>query len=174
MTLDHHQPSRQQLAAVDRSAPLKCTGKVKTAIDSMVWQGLRRDDAALAAGLTSHGLREALRKSHVKAYYNEQCEVLRLSGRARRIHRLEAMVEQDENKQAVINAVRALDHIDEAQQSAAGRTQMPGFVIVIGNPEHMPNAQMQQVRGIESKPLISQDLDSHEATALPNVGNAKP
>lgn len=128
------QPTRQQLAAVDRTAPGKVTGRLKRALDAMVWTGINRNDAAQGAGLTDHSLYVALRRPHVKAYYLAECEVLRLSGRARRIHRLEAMVEQDENKQAVINAARALDNLSDEQVNSAARVQSPGFIIqVIGD-----------------------------------------
>lgn len=43
------------------------------------------------------------------------------------------MVEQDENKQAVINAIRALDQIDEVQQSRSNAPQLPGLVVQIIN-----------------------------------------
>jgi hypothetical protein len=42
------------------------------AIDLMVVQGLRRKDAAEAAGMTDHGLREALKKPHVRHFRNER------------------------------------------------------------------------------------------------------
>jgi hypothetical protein len=42
------------------------------AIDLMVVQGLRRKEAAEAAGMTDHGLREALKKPHVRSFRNER------------------------------------------------------------------------------------------------------
>lgn len=155
------QPTRQQLAAQDRSLPGKVTGRLKRALDAMVWQGLKRAEAAQAAGLTDHSLYTALRRPHVKGYYLSECEVLRLSGRARRIHRLEQMVEQDDNKQAVINAARALDYQSDEQVTRGGQLAQPGFIIqVINNgPAHMPH-----IRAIEDKPLIS-----HETVRDPTV-----
>lgn len=154
------QPSHQALAAQGRSAPGKVTGRLRKAIDAMVWQGARRAEAAAIAGLTDHSLRSALRKPHVKAAYLSECEVLRLSGRARRIHRLEAMVEQDDNKAAVINAALALDRIGEEQQLAARSTlQAPGFMIqvIVQQPSPMPHMQSN-----EAKPLIEHEHVPHE------------
>lgn len=151
------QPTRQQLAARDRSAPGKVTGKLKTAIDAMVWRGLKRDEAAATAGLTDHGLYVALSRPHVRAYYLSQCEVLRTSGRARRIHRLEQIAEQDDNKQAAVNAIKALDY-QEDQQAAARQTQTtPGFVIVVQQPAALTAHQPL----IEAKPLKDNEDASH-------------
>lgn len=46
-------PTRQAVAiAAGRSAPLKVTGRLKLAIETMVWSGARRADAAKIAGLS--------------------------------------------------------------------------------------------------------------------------
>jgi hypothetical protein len=166
------QPTRQAIEAKGRSAPGKVTGKVKRALDLMVWKGSRRDVAAEEAGLSIHGLREALRRPHVKAYYNEQCEVLRTSGRARRIHRLEELSEQDDNKAAAVNATLALDRIED-QQVAASRQQVPGFILVIGSTADVkPGVLMGQQRVIDVKPLIQHETGSDAPTALPDQGSA--
>jgi hypothetical protein len=110
------------------------TRKAKDAIDAMVWLGLPRDEAAKKAGLSDHGLYKALRSPPVKAYYLSECEMLRTSGRARRIHRLEAMLEQSDNKAAVINAALALEGMGNDQASvSAQQKQSPGVVIQIVN-----------------------------------------
>lgn len=126
-------PTRQALAVKGRSAPRQVTGKLKTALHAMVWEGLKRDDAAAKAGMTIHGLREALKRPHVKAWYLRECEVLRLSGKSRRIFRLEALSEQDDNKQAAINAIRALDQLEDEQHQRAsgGYSSSPGLVIIV-------------------------------------------
>lgn len=110
---------------------LKVTGKVRIAIEAMVWQGLKRADAAQVAGLVEHSLYVALRSPHVKAHYLAECEVLRTSGRARRIHRLEAMLEQDDNKAAVINAALALDRLTDEALTGRGTQSLPGLQIVV-------------------------------------------
>lgn len=128
---------------------LTVTGKNRAAIDAMVWQGLKRGDAAKVAGLTDHALYTALTKPHVKAYYLAQCEMLRTSGRARRIHRLEAMQEQNDNKAAVINAILALESMGNDQASVnAAQKQSPGVVIQIINAPAQP-----AVRTIEHDPV---------------------
>jgi hypothetical protein len=132
-------PEQKEPQHVSKSGrKLTVTRKVRAAIQQMVWHGLKRDEAAAAAGLTDHSLYVALRSPHVKAYYLAECEVLRTSGRARRIHRLEQMVEQDDNKQAVVNAVRALELMSDDDGSAVARANtLPGLQIVIqtGSPQ---------------------------------------
>lgn len=97
----------------------------------MVWQGLTRRQAAEAANFKEHSLYVAFRKPHVKAYYLSEMEVLRTSEKARNIHTLCEVRDQTSNQMARVNAVKALEQIDEApERAAAART--PGVVIVIG------------------------------------------
>lgn len=139
----------------------RVTGKVRTAIEAMVWQGLPRKEAAELAGLSEHGLYKALRKPPVKAFYLDECEMLRTSGRARRIHRLEAMVEQDDNKAAVVNAVLALERLGETQGNAnAGHSITPGVVIQIVQAAPLIAHQAH----IEPKPLIINADVQHDDT----------
>jgi hypothetical protein len=144
------QPTRQQLAAQGRSAPGKVTGKLKRALDAMVWEASRRDDAAKAAGMAVHGLREALRKPHVRAYYLAQLDVLRTSERARNIHTLAAVRDQESNQMARVQAVKALEQIGD--EAAPGTRQSAGFVIMVVGSPHMSH-----MRQIEANPLIDND-----------------
>ena len=125
-------PTRQARAIAGRSAPGKVTGKLKLAIEAMVWFGACRADAAKIAGLTDHSLRTALKKPHVKQAYLAELEVLRLSARARAFHRLVELSEQNENRGAAVAAVRTmvLEGQDEAQRGF-GVTQSPGLTIQI-------------------------------------------
>jgi hypothetical protein len=108
------------------------TGKVKAAIEAMVWQGLKRDQAAQLAGMKDNSLYVAFRRPEVKAFYLAQCEMLRLSGKARRIHRLNEMVEQDDNKAAVVNAAMALERMgDDNPASSLNNSRSPGVVVII-------------------------------------------
>jgi hypothetical protein len=125
-------PSQLPAIAPKEAKQLRISGKVRTAIEAMVWQGLKRSDAAEVAGLKDNSLYVAFMKPDVKAYYAQQCEVLRTSGRARRIHRLEAMLEQSDNKAAVINAALALESIGTDQATAnAAQSARPGVVVQI-------------------------------------------
>jgi hypothetical protein len=139
----------------------KITGKVKVAIDAMVWQGLKRDEAAQLAGIKDNSLYVALRRPDVKAYYLAECEMLRTSGKARRIHRLEAMLEQDDNKAAVINAALALENMGKDQASVnAGQSRTAGVVVIIQGSAALSGNERgfnQPLDQNDAKPLITLD-----------------
>lgn len=163
VTAEQPQPSRQELAAADRSAPRKVTGKLKVAIDAMVWAGSRRDEAAAQAGLSVHGLREALRKPHVKAYYLSLLEVLRTSERARNIHTLAEVRDQQTNQMARVQAVKALEQLEDSPTSSSARMQSPGFVIVVqpqpAAPARSVDTNAANIRTIEHEQ--DQEPDKH-------------
>jgi hypothetical protein len=123
--------TRQAVAAVDRSLPGKVSGRLKRALDAMVWQGLDRADAAVQAGMTDHSLREALRKPHVVGYYTGQCEVLRTSALAKNLHALMDVRDQRDNHAARVRAVQVLTQAPEADAQGAGKSTRAGLVIVI-------------------------------------------
>jgi hypothetical protein len=125
-------PSRQKLAAKDRSLPGKVTGRLRTAVDLMVWQALSRKEAAAAAGMKDRSLLAGLRKRHVMNHYLRECEVLRLSGKAKRLHRLEEIAASDKNQNAAVAAIKAAEQLEEqAQTHARGVPTVPGLVLVI-------------------------------------------
>jgi hypothetical protein len=125
-------PTRQALEAVNRSYPGKVTGRLRAALLDMVWKGSRRDDAAKANNMSIHGLREALRKPHVKAFYLAELGVLRESERPRTFHRLTALRDQDENRNAAVAAAKALEQISDEQLLArSSNSPTPGVTIVI-------------------------------------------
>ena len=105
--------TRQAIAAKERSGKLMVTGKLKVALDEMLYKGSRRADAASASGMTDHGLREALKKPHVKRYYLDGLEVLRTSERARNISALAKVRDESENGMAVVSAAKALEQLAE-------------------------------------------------------------
>lgn len=126
-------PSRQQIAAKGRSAPLRVTGKLRVAIDAMVWQCLARADAAKHAGMTEYSLYSAFRKPHVKAHYLSELEVLRTSERARNIHTLVEVRDQTTNQMARVQAVKELEQSAETAARSTGSLSLPGLTIQIIN-----------------------------------------
>lgn len=120
--------------SLDQPRSSRITRKVAAAIDAMVWAGLIRGEAAKKAGLTEHALYCALRKPHVKAAYLAQCEVLRVSGRAKRLWRLEELAAQDENRNAAVAAIKVAEQIVDVDAERDGRRFAPGFVVIIGPP----------------------------------------
>jgi hypothetical protein len=128
---DDDLPIRQ--ASVPSSDPpvaASVTGKVAKAINLMVWHGIPRNEAAHRAGLKPHSLYKAMRKPPVKQAYLQECEVLRVSGRARRLHRLEELALQDDNRNAAVAAIKAAEMIPDEATARGGQT-LPGLQIVI-------------------------------------------
>jgi hypothetical protein len=138
---------------------VRITARVRAAVEAMVWQGLKRDDAAQAVGMKDNSLYVALRKPDVRAFYFSECEVLRMSGHARRIHRLESVVEQDENKMAVVQASRTLEGMGEDAQSRSAGSFDPHVTIRIVNVAPTP-----AVTTIEAKPIAEREpLERYDA-----------
>lgn len=127
-------PTRQAAAIPGRSRRGAVTGKLKTALDLMVWDNLKRKDAAAQAGLADASLRFAFRKPHVMAYYRAELAALRENLRAKNIHRLDGIADDSTNDMARVGAIKTLEAItDQAEQRSGppGSTQTPGVQIVI-------------------------------------------
>jgi len=116
----------------DKPKQERINARNKTAIDAMVWDGLNRRDAATLAGITDHSLYVALTKPHVRGYYLSQLEVLRTSERARNIHVLAAVRDQETNQMARVAAVKTLEQIEDITTTSQAAQRHPGVVIMIG------------------------------------------
>ena len=127
------QTTRQAIAAQNRSVRGTVTGKLKNALTFMVWQGDSRKDAAQKAQMTDHGLREALRKPHVRQFYSRELDVLRTSEKARTISRLAEIRDQDDNRMAAVAAAKALEAISDAAPPESSQHIAPGLIIQIIN-----------------------------------------
>jgi hypothetical protein len=127
-------PATRQAAAIPgRSRRNAVTGKLKAALDAMVWEGLKRTEAAQNAGLADSSLRFALRKPHVLAYFRAETAALRENLRARNLHRLDNIADTSKNDMAKVASIKVLEQISDAadQHSRPGETQSPGVVIVV-------------------------------------------
>jgi hypothetical protein len=144
--------SRQAREAVGRSAAGKVTGKLKAAIGYMVWDGLKRPEAAEKAGLSDHGLREAFRRPHVLAYYKAELEVLRTSERSRNIRVGVELRDASKQDSVRLKAAQWL-HQEADQEASTASARTPGVVIIIGD---KPAAHAASVAN-QPKPLISLD-----------------
>lgn len=114
------------------------TPKNKAAIEAMVYEGLKRSEAAELVGLTDHALRTALTKPHVLAYLNDCMEVLRTSGRPRALHTMIELLES-KNDSTKFKAAEYLDGMNRSSHQV-GATQVnvqvnntvnvtPGYVL---------------------------------------------
>jgi hypothetical protein len=115
-----------------RSNRLRVTGKLAQALSLIVFEGLKRKDAAEQVGLTEHAVYQALRKPHVAAWFNEQLQAMRTGARARALHRMIELSEQNDNFAAAVAATRPLLATDEQERAGlAGVDHRPGLQIVI-------------------------------------------
>jgi hypothetical protein len=140
-TLPTALPTTRQAAAIEgRSRRGAVTGKLRTALDVMVWSGEKRADAAQKAGLADCSLRAALRKPHVLQHYNAELSALRTSLRARNVHRFDTIADDSKNDMARVAAIKALEVItDQADERARpGAAILPGLQIVIVNGTSTP------------------------------------
>lgn len=146
-SLAERTPTTPAEAVKERSAPGQVTGRLKRALDAMVWQGLTRAAAAKHANLSEHSLYSALRKPHVKAFLLAEMDVLRTSERTRSIHRLAELREQNDNKMVAFNAAKELAGTSESSQSGANTARIPGLVVVVnaGVPAVAP---LKQINGL--------------------------
>jgi hypothetical protein len=118
-------PTRQAVAAKDRSGKLTVSGKLKVAIDCMLFEAASRAEAAAKAGMTDHSLRAALRKPHVMAYFNAGLDVLRTSQRAKNIFALAKVRDESENGMAVVAAAKGLEQLAEVAAAIGGPRGAP-------------------------------------------------
>jgi hypothetical protein len=129
--------TRQAAAIEGRSRAGAVTGKLKAALEFMVWEGLKRQEAAAKAGLADVSLRTALRKPHVLQYYNAELAALRTSARAQNFHRLDTIADTSKNDMARVGAIKAMEIIaDQADEKrhGPGAVTLPGLQIVIYSP----------------------------------------
>lgn len=119
---------------------LKIGGKLRVAIDAMVFDGLDFADAAAQAKCSTRAIRKAFERSHVLAYLKTRREVLRASARGQNIRRLMQIRDAADNMPAV-NAIKALEGMDDQHSIEGSARRSPGLVIVIqGAPAHSASA----------------------------------
>lgn len=139
---DDTMPTRQAIAAKDRSSPLKVTGRLRHAVELMIWQGHSRDEAAAAAGLKPKSLYNAFRKHHVRAFFRAELGALRESAHAKNFHHLEKIAAESANDMARVSAIKTMSAIAESEEHAStgGRITQPGMTILIVQPAAIPPA----------------------------------
>jgi hypothetical protein len=147
--------------STERSKPLAVTGRLKMAIELMIWEKHSRDDAAKAAGMAPKSLYNAFRKHHVLAYFRAELRALKESARAKNFHHLEKIAAESGNDMAKVAAIKVMENLTEEEgRGAAGPVTQPGLTIVIQN---APAPQM-ALRPVD----LTLDYDSH---ALPRAAD---
>ena len=131
--MPEHLPAKHERrsdAALNRSPKNSVGGRLKKAIDAMVWTNATDSEAATQFKISVTAIRLALKKPHVRLYLKEQREVLHARELARNSHALIAVRDQTGNPMARVAAVRQLEHVVEAE-SAHPHVTTPGICIQI-------------------------------------------
>jgi hypothetical protein len=113
-----------------RSVP-KLGAQLRLALDAMIYEALPWDQAAIKAGLQVRGMRKAMRRPHVLQYLRDERQVLLAAISTATPLRLAQLRDQDENRNAAVNACRVLENLDADMPMRGGQASAPGFVIVL-------------------------------------------
>lgn len=113
--------------------PPRVAGKLVIALQAIVREGQDLQQAAQAAGLTTHTLRRALEKPHVIAYLKAQKDVFRAYISGQNIHRLAEIRDASGNAMAKLGAIKLLEQVDEHDQRSSAGARSPGVVIIVGS-----------------------------------------
>lgn len=149
-------------------------GRLKAALDKMVWEGLRYDEAARELKFTVSAMRKALSRPHVLAYINAEKQVLRASVSPKNIHRLVEIRDAADNMPAV-NAIKLLEELgDDHSQRGSGASASPGVTIRVVTV--VQQAPVQTYPSDMSRPDIKQinDLTNSDANAASAADRARP
>lgn len=135
----------------DPMAHIKVTGRMRVALEALVFDGLRVPEAAQVAGLQRSTLYGALHRPFYAQAYKDLLKVRRESERARNIHRLAEIRDQDSNMNAAVAATKALEGI-EAKAPSVTVNVNPGWVIDMSGfgPDAAPVATV-DVSAVEKK-----------------------
>jgi hypothetical protein len=123
-------------ASVDRSKSGRVTGRLAEAIELMIEEGKPWDDAARTVGMSARSMRKALDKPHVIAFLRARKQVFRALASAGNISALVDVRQNSGNAMARVQAVRALEQLEEQAGTAPHPQRAPGVVIVIESVEH--------------------------------------
>jgi hypothetical protein len=146
-------------------APLRSTqvvrGKLKVALDLIVFEGLKVEDAAKRAGIQPAHVYSALEKPYVLQYVRKQRKVLRESISGRATHRMVELSEQSKSLPAAVSATKALMVVDEPEAIPGSGVNL-GISFLIAD-QRAPDVQV-WTPGDKAK----------DVTELPCEGSDKP
>lgn len=124
-------PPRKHL---ERSAPGRVTGRLKAALDAMLWENLTDNEAASKFKITVTAIRLALKRPHVARYLREQRQVLHARELGRNSQALIKIRDESANAMAQVAAVREIERIADGETQHPRTPQAPGFVIIVQQP----------------------------------------
>lgn len=127
----------QQRAAQGSTVKGGVSGRLKAALDDMMWNGTDWDAAAVKAGLRVRSMRLALKRPQVLAYMRRERGVLLASMSPKNLQRLGALRDQDDNKAAAVQAARVLENLTSEVLPGGGGHGRPnaGYLIDLSEPQ---------------------------------------
>lgn len=152
----------RQRAAIDRSPPMRVDGKLRKACMALVHDGLGWKEAAERAGFRPSSMLSALERPHVKAFIKQQRDVLRSSMCGRNILVLAEVRDQTDNQMARVQAVKALEQLEDQQVARGPAAAMPGLTIHV----HQVQASASKGITIDVSPTDSAISDQYGATTI--------
>jgi hypothetical protein len=117
----------------------RLSGRVKAAIELMVWKGQKRDQAADSAGLHRDSLRKALKRPDVLAHMRAQMDLLRTSAAAGTISRAEHLMHNADSEHVQLDATKwlagleGLSPVAKSENVHLHRGMTPGLTIIYGD-----------------------------------------
>jgi hypothetical protein len=144
------------------SKPDKVMGRLKIALDLMIWRNLTDSEAAVETKMHVTSIRKALKLPHVLRYVREQRQVLLNRELGRNSHVLMQVRDNSPNGMARIAAVRELERVADDEQQRGTMQRAPGVTIVLINPDGT---------SAPYKPAIDVTPE-HEPAALPGIDDA--
>ena len=119
----------------------RISAKVKTAIDLIVFDGQKRDQAADAVGLHRDSLRKAFKRPDVLAYLREQKQVLREGAGAQTIAVAERLMHESASDHVRLDAAKWIADVNGDGPVHRGEVThryegtVPGLRIIFTSPE---------------------------------------
>ncbi len=126
--------SRQRRSKSKSQPTHGLNAKAEALVEAMVWDALGRDKAADKVGISRDYAYRLLRSPEVMRHFNAELDAMRTSGKARLVHRLKTITEQDDNQTAAVAAAKVLIGMDGMGRTPApvvnvGVAVTPGWVI---------------------------------------------
>ena len=130
---------------------VKTSGRIRIALEAMVFEGHNVAKAAEIAGLQRRSLYQMLATPRYAAVYRDLLKVRRESERARNLQRLSEIRDQDANMNAAVAATKVLEGLDAKAPSVTVNVN-PGWVIDMSGfgPDAAPVATV-DVSAVEKK-----------------------
>jgi hypothetical protein len=97
------------------SKPGRVSGKLKIALDAIIFEGAEMDASAKKAGITTRAVRLAMAKPHVIGYMRTQRATLVNELSASNVHHLRTMRAESPNQMVRLGAVRTIEDIADGR-----------------------------------------------------------